>query len=223
MNGCLRTNSECAMPAGIRNARPMITPMMVQTKVRNSLLASRPETVPSLSNSTPTATPVMIAAIPAATFQANEFIWASYPVRSSGNATDTACCPAETFDDKPYAVDCFAAVLLDVASDVESSLQTLRPASGKPAAPMPSDGSGVASGTDRGARTSPSTKSSSVQPNRSQIISNLSISGYALPDSHLEMAWRETPSSMASRSCVKLRCARRYCRLSRKLIVGASY
>ena len=73
--------------------------------------------MPSLSNSTPTATPAMMAAIPAATFQANEFIWASYPVRSSGSATDTACCPAESFDDKPYAVDCFAAVLLDVASD----------------------------------------------------------------------------------------------------------
>lgn len=173
MNGCLRTNSECAMPAGIRNARPMITPMMVQTKVRNSLLASSPETSPLLSNSTPTATPAMMAAIPAATFQANEFIWASYPVRSSGSATETACCPAARFGERPYAADCFADVLLDVTSDAKPPLQISRSASGRPAAPRPSDGSGVASGTDRGARTSPSTKSSSVHPNRSQIISKL--------------------------------------------------
>lgn len=69
-----------------------------------------------------------------------------------------------------------------------------------------------------GLRTSPITRSSSVTPNRSQIISNLSISGYAFSDSHFEMACRETPSSIASCSCVMLRVPRRYCRFSLKLI-----
>lgn len=95
------------------------------------------------------------------------------PVRSSGSATETACCPAARFGERPYAADCFADVLLDVTSDAKPPLQISRSASGRPAAPRPSDGSGVASGTDRGARTSPSTKSSSVHPNRSQIISKL--------------------------------------------------
>ena len=53
-----------------------------------------------------------------------------------------------------------------------------------------------------------------LQPAMSQSISSLSISGYAFSDSHFEIACRETPSSIASCSCVMLREPRRYCRFS---------
>ena len=55
-----------------------------------------------------------------------------------------------------------------------------------------------------------------------QSISSLSISGYAFSDSHFEIACRETPSSIASCSCVMLREPRRYCRFSLKLMSALS-
>ncbi len=186
-------NAECPSPAGTRNIKPMMTPSTMHRNMRKSLNGLTPRMELSASKNIPAPTPKMMAKMPAGIFASKLRIWASYPVMSRGNG---------------------AGFCWSMGSGGRSLIAAGTPvSSGSSACPCAGDA------FRRGRATSPMTRSSSVTSNRSQITSSLSISGYAFSLSHLLMAWRETPRSIANCSCVMFRCARRYCRLVLKLLI----
>lgn len=182
------------MPPGISIASPIITPTQMPRNVRKSLSGVTPRMELSESNRLPMPAPAIIAATPPAISSANRQRCSSQPVRSCGKAATLASVPgrdelvpcnispgnafAELGPLMPSPPDRADSPMFPSASFIYAGSPAPSPVTVLAAEPWsPSAAPRAAAPTFTLALTSPSTRSSSVQPNRSQIISSLSISG----------------------------------------------